>query len=60
MLRKEELVSAGLKTALALEEEKKKEAKIKIAELKVKMSKSILEVAARAMEEFRASSKMKD
>ncbi|KAG1342379.1 hypothetical protein COCNU_05G006080 [Cocos nucifera] len=59
-LRKEELILVGLKAALAPDEEKKKEAKIKIAELEVKMSKSILEAVARAMEEFRASSKMKD
>ena len=59
-LRKEELILVGLKAALAPEEEKKKEAKIKIAELEVKMSKSISEAAAQAMEEFRVSSKMKD
>ncbi|EHA8588767.1 hypothetical protein COCNU_scaffold006570G000010 [Cocos nucifera] len=59
VLQKEELVSIGIKTALALEEEKK-EAKIKVDELEVKMSKSILMAAARAMEEFKASSKIKD
>ena len=45
-LRKKELISVGLKAALTLEEEKKKEAKIKVIELKVKISKSISEVAA--------------
>ena len=59
-LRKEELISTRLKAALALEEKEKKEVKIKIAELEVRMSKSISEVTARAMEEFKASSKMKD
>ncbi|EHA8589390.1 hypothetical protein COCNU_scaffold009588G000010 [Cocos nucifera] len=43
-LWKEELISIGIKAALALEEEKK-EVEIKVVELKVRMSKSILEVA---------------
>ncbi|EHA8587749.1 hypothetical protein COCNU_scaffold003121G000010 [Cocos nucifera] len=60
VLRKEELISIRLKAAFALEEEKKKEVEIKVIELEVKMSKSISEVAARAMEEFKASFKMKD
>ncbi|KAG1361341.1 hypothetical protein COCNU_09G008040 [Cocos nucifera] len=59
-LRKEELVSTGFKAALALEEEKKKEDKIKIVELEVRMSKSILEMATRVVEEFKASFEMKD
>ncbi|KAG1354958.1 hypothetical protein COCNU_07G010700 [Cocos nucifera] len=59
-LQKEELVLIGLKVALALKEKKKKEAEIKIAELKVRMSKSILEVAAQAMEEFKASFEITD
>ncbi|KAG1327543.1 hypothetical protein COCNU_01G014770 [Cocos nucifera] len=60
VLQKEELISIGLKVALALEEEKKKVAEIKVAELEVKMSKSILEATTQAMEEFKASSEMKD
>ncbi|EHA8586564.1 hypothetical protein COCNU_scaffold000528G000020 [Cocos nucifera] len=59
-LRREELISTGLKAALILEEEKKEEAKIRVAKLEAQMSKSTLEVAARAMEEFKASSEMKD
>ncbi|EHA8586894.1 hypothetical protein COCNU_scaffold001126G000040 [Cocos nucifera] len=59
-LSKEELISTGLKAALALEEEKKKEAEIKIAKLEIRMLKFVLEKAARAMEEFKASSEMKD
>ncbi|KAG1338313.1 hypothetical protein COCNU_04G006190 [Cocos nucifera] len=58
-LRKEELISIRIKATLALKEEKKKEAEIKVAKLEVRMLKSILEAAARAME-FKASSKMKD
>ncbi|KAG1338312.1 hypothetical protein COCNU_04G006180 [Cocos nucifera] len=58
-LRKEELISTGLKAALTLEEEKK-EAKIKVVKLEGKISKPISEVVAQAMEEFKASSKMKD
>ncbi|EHA8590675.1 hypothetical protein COCNU_scaffold022151G000010 [Cocos nucifera] len=45
-LQKEELISTGLNAALALEEEKKKEADIKVTELKVKMSRSISEATA--------------
>ncbi|KAG1365731.1 hypothetical protein COCNU_12G007310 [Cocos nucifera] len=60
VLRKEELISTGLKIALALEEEKKKEVEIKVPELEVKMSKSISKAGAQAVEEFKASSKMKD
>ncbi|EHA8588638.1 hypothetical protein COCNU_scaffold006084G000010 [Cocos nucifera] len=58
-LQKEKLISIGLKTALTLEEEKK-EAEIKFVKLEVKILKSVLKVAAQAMEEFKASSKMKD
>ncbi|EHA8589313.1 hypothetical protein COCNU_scaffold009116G000010 [Cocos nucifera] len=54
VLQKEGLVLTELKAALALEEEKKKEAKIKITKLEVKMSKSISEAAARAIKEFKA------
>ncbi|EHA8588519.1 hypothetical protein COCNU_scaffold005620G000010 [Cocos nucifera] len=59
VLQKEELILAKLKTALALKEEKK-EAEIKVTELKVKISKSISKATARTMEEFKASSEMKD
>ncbi|EHA8586437.1 hypothetical protein COCNU_scaffold000378G000010 [Cocos nucifera] len=59
-LWKEELISIGLKATLALEEEKKKEVEIKVTELEVKMSNSISEAAARAVEEFKASFEMKD
>ncbi|EHA8586369.1 hypothetical protein COCNU_scaffold000248G000010 [Cocos nucifera] len=59
-LRKEELISIRLKTALALKEKKRKEAEIEVVELEVRISKSILEATVRAMKEFKASSKMKD
>ncbi|EHA8588305.1 hypothetical protein COCNU_scaffold004692G000010 [Cocos nucifera] len=58
--RKEEFVLAGLKIALALEEEEKKEAKLKVIELEAQLAKSILEVVARAIEELKTSPKMKD
>ena len=51
-LRKEEFISARLKTLLALEEERKKEVEIKVIELKARMAKSISEVMIRAVEEF--------
>ncbi|EHA8591126.1 hypothetical protein COCNU_scaffold033979G000010 [Cocos nucifera] len=41
-------------------EEKKKEVEIKVAELEVRMLKSISKVATRAIEEFKASFEMKD
>ncbi|KAG1363918.1 hypothetical protein COCNU_11G007450 [Cocos nucifera] len=59
-LQKEEFVSIGLKTALTLEEEKKKEAKLKVVELEVQLAKSVSEVAAQAIEEFKTSFEMKD
>ncbi|EHA8587413.1 hypothetical protein COCNU_scaffold002139G000010 [Cocos nucifera] len=59
-LQNEELISIGLKATLILEEEKKKEAEIKVVELDVRTSKLILEVAAQAMEEFKISFEMKD
>lgn len=59
-LRKEEFVLAGLKAAQTLEEEEKKEARAKVAELEAQMVKSISEAAAQAVEEFNASSEMKD
>ncbi|EHA8586850.1 hypothetical protein COCNU_scaffold001055G000010 [Cocos nucifera] len=59
-LRKGEFISAGLKIVLALEEEEKKEAKVKVAELEAQISKSILEAVARAMEEFKTSFEIKD
>ncbi|EHA8591837.1 hypothetical protein COCNU_contig68494536G000010 [Cocos nucifera] len=45
-LRKLEFVSIGLKAALALEEEEKKEAKLKVIELEYQLAKSISEAAA--------------
>ncbi|EHA8588573.1 hypothetical protein COCNU_scaffold005839G000010 [Cocos nucifera] len=59
-LRKEEFISARLKAALALEEERKKEAKIKVIELEAQMAKSFLKMMIQAMEEFKASSKMRN
>ncbi|EHA8590621.1 hypothetical protein COCNU_scaffold021309G000010 [Cocos nucifera] len=43
-----------------LEEERKKEAEIKVAELEARMAKSISEVMIRTMEEFKPSSKMRN
>ncbi|KAG1360728.1 hypothetical protein COCNU_09G001910 [Cocos nucifera] len=59
-LRKEEFISARLKAALALEEERKKEAENKITELEARMAGSISEVMTRAMEEFKASFEMRN
>ncbi|EHA8587060.1 hypothetical protein COCNU_scaffold001348G000010 [Cocos nucifera] len=59
-LRKEEFISTRLKAALALKEERKKEAKIKVVELEAWMVKTISEVMIRAMEEFKASFKMRN
>ncbi|EHA8589083.1 hypothetical protein COCNU_scaffold007932G000020 [Cocos nucifera] len=59
-LQKEELDSIELKATLALEEEKRKEAKGRAAELEAHEAKSASKVVAWAMEEFKASPKMKD
>ena len=59
-LRKEEFISVGLKAALALEEEEKKEARLKVTELEAQLAKSVLEAVAQAIEEFKTSLKMKD
>ncbi|EHA8586348.1 hypothetical protein COCNU_scaffold000192G000060 [Cocos nucifera] len=59
-LQKEEFISIGLKAALALEEEKRKKAEGRVAKLEAHKAKSASEATARAMEEFKASSKMKD
>ncbi|EHA8586322.1 hypothetical protein COCNU_scaffold000185G000010 [Cocos nucifera] len=59
-LRKEEFISTELKVALALKKERRQEAKGRITGLEAQMSKLISEVAARAMEEFKASFEMKD
>ncbi|EHA8586783.1 hypothetical protein COCNU_scaffold000934G000020 [Cocos nucifera] len=59
-LRKVEFISVGLKAALALEEERKKEAEIKVTKLKAWMAKSISEAMIQAVEEFKASSKMRN
>ncbi|EHA8586635.1 hypothetical protein COCNU_scaffold000648G000010 [Cocos nucifera] len=58
VLKKKEFVLAELKAALALEEERKKEAEIKVIELEARMAKSISEVMIRAVEEFKTSFKM--
>ncbi|KAG1330982.1 hypothetical protein COCNU_02G009500 [Cocos nucifera] len=60
MLQKEEFILTGLKAVLALKEERKKEVKNKVAQLKAQMVKSISKVMTRAMEEFKASSKMRN
>ncbi|EHA8587438.1 hypothetical protein COCNU_scaffold002235G000020 [Cocos nucifera] len=57
---KKEFVSIELKAALALEEERKKEAEIKVTELEARMAKSISEVMIQAVEEFKASSEMRN
>ncbi|EHA8587114.1 hypothetical protein COCNU_scaffold001452G000020 [Cocos nucifera] len=54
-LRKEEFISAKLKAALALEEERKKE-----GELEARMAKSISEAMIRAVEEFKSSFEMRN
>ncbi|EHA8588242.1 hypothetical protein COCNU_scaffold004501G000010 [Cocos nucifera] len=59
-LRREEVILTELKAALILEEEKKKEVEIKVVELEAQISKFALEVVAQAIEEFKASSGMKD
>ncbi|KAG1365046.1 hypothetical protein COCNU_12G000460 [Cocos nucifera] len=59
-LQKKEFISEGLKAALALEEEEKKEARLKVAELEAQLVKSIPEAAARAVEEFKTFLEMKD
>ncbi|EHA8587617.1 hypothetical protein COCNU_scaffold002837G000010 [Cocos nucifera] len=58
--QREEFISARLKVALALKKEEKKEAKLKVVELEAQLAESILEVMARAVEEFKTSPKMKD
>ena len=60
ILQKEEFVSARLKAALALEEERKKKSKIKVTELKARMTKSISEAMTWAVEEFKASFEMRN
>ncbi|EHA8586350.1 hypothetical protein COCNU_scaffold000196G000020 [Cocos nucifera] len=60
VLRKEEFVSTRFKAALALEEERKKEAEIKVIELEARMAKSISEVMIQTVEQFKTSSKMRN
>ena len=43
---------------MAQEEERRKEAEIKVAELEARMAKSVSEAMVRAVKEFKASSKM--
>ncbi|EHA8587464.1 hypothetical protein COCNU_scaffold002268G000010 [Cocos nucifera] len=59
-LRKEEFILTRLKAALALEEERRKEAENKVAELEARMAKSVLEAMTWAIEEFKASFKMRN
>ncbi|EHA8587844.1 hypothetical protein COCNU_scaffold003376G000010 [Cocos nucifera] len=59
-LQREELVLIELKAALILEEEKKKEAEIKVTKLEAQMLKFALKAIARVVEEFKTSSEMKD
>ncbi|EHA8587363.1 hypothetical protein COCNU_scaffold001970G000010 [Cocos nucifera] len=59
-LQKEEFILTGLKAALTLEKEKKKEARLKVAELEAQLAKSNLEAVARAIKELKTSLKMKD
>ena len=54
VLWKEEFISIKLTVALALEEERMKESKIKVVDLEVQMVKLISEATARAVEEFKA------
>ncbi|EHA8586971.1 hypothetical protein COCNU_scaffold001223G000050 [Cocos nucifera] len=54
----EEFTSVGLKTTLALEEERRKEAKNRVTKLETQMAKSISEIMTQAMEEFKTSPKM--
>ncbi|EHA8587940.1 hypothetical protein COCNU_scaffold003633G000030 [Cocos nucifera] len=60
VLRKEEHTSVGLKATFALEEERRKKAKVKIAELKDQTSRQISKAKIRAMEEFKVFSQMRD
>ncbi|EHA8588727.1 hypothetical protein COCNU_scaffold006501G000010 [Cocos nucifera] len=59
-LREEEFASDGLKAALALEEERRKEVENRIVELKIQMAKSISEAMTRAMEVFKTSPEMQN
>ncbi|EHA8586560.1 hypothetical protein COCNU_scaffold000525G000080 [Cocos nucifera] len=58
VLQKEEFILAELKAALALEE-RRKEAKGKAIKLEAREVKSVLEVVAHIVEEFKASFKIK-
>ncbi|EHA8592094.1 hypothetical protein COCNU_contig69268528G000010 [Cocos nucifera] len=57
-LWKEEFISIGLKATLAMEEERRKEAKIKVIDLEARMVKLTSEAMAQVVKEFKASSKM--
>ncbi|EHA8588789.1 hypothetical protein COCNU_scaffold006683G000010 [Cocos nucifera] len=59
-LRKEELTSMGLKAALALKEEKRKMAEVKITKLKDQTSRQISKAKIQVVEEFQAFSEMRD
>ncbi|EHA8586990.1 hypothetical protein COCNU_scaffold001259G000090 [Cocos nucifera] len=60
VLRKKELTSVGLKAALALEEERRKKAEAKIAELKDQTSRQISEAMIQMVEEFKVFYEMRD
>ncbi|EHA8588129.1 hypothetical protein COCNU_scaffold004181G000020 [Cocos nucifera] len=59
-LQKEEFVSTGLKAALALEEERKKEVENKVTKLEARMVGLISKTMTRAMEEFKTSFEMRN
>ncbi|EHA8588940.1 hypothetical protein COCNU_scaffold007375G000010 [Cocos nucifera] len=59
-LRKEEFSSTELQAMLALEEERRNEAKIKVIDLEARMVKLISEAMTRIVEEFKASSEMRN
>ncbi|EHA8586313.1 hypothetical protein COCNU_scaffold000172G000020 [Cocos nucifera] len=60
VLHEEEFALVRLKAALALEEERRKEAKNRVAKLETQMAKSISEAMIRAVEEFKTSSEMQN
>ncbi|EHA8587407.1 hypothetical protein COCNU_scaffold002109G000010 [Cocos nucifera] len=59
-LLKEEFVLVGLKATLALKEERKKEAKNRVAKMETQMAKSILEAMIGVVEEFKTSPEMQN
>ena len=59
-LWKGELILAWSQAALALEEERRKKAEVRIAKLKDETSRQILEAKVQVVEEFKISSEMMD